>query len=138
MVDEEAPLIELPCRICTDHIEVPYQYCECKDNLYFHKKCMETWLNKSNTLNCDVCKKHFTVIKKYNYKKFILTKLIFIPIFFVICLLSYFFIKDDLKELYQNNKSSIILISMLTLYLLYIFVFKHMSCRIEYKLLLTE
>jgi E3 ubiquitin-protein ligase DOA10 len=138
MIDEESPLIEIPCRICTDHIEDPYQYCECKDDLYFHKQCMETWLNKSNTLNCDVCKTDLKVVKKYNYKKFILTKLIFIPVFVIICFLLYFFIRDDLKELYQKNKSSIILVSLFGLYLIYEFIFKHTSCKIEYNLLLSE
>ena len=137
MIDEESPLIENPCRICTEHIENPIQYCECKDDLFFHKECMEIWLNQTKTKNCDVCKSDFKLIKKYNYKKLILNCILFLPILSIIIFIGYYFIREDIISL-KKSKSTIVLICCLTLYLAYNFVFRFCNYSLDYKLFLSE
>jgi hypothetical protein len=97
MYDEESPLIELPCRICLDHIENPYQYCYCKDNLFYHKECMEKWINENNITQCEICKKELKLVRKINYLKLItpyflnfisISMTIFICVLFIIGILT--------------------------------------------------
>ena len=100
MVDENNSLLENEtldkyiCRICMDEIKVPIIYCNCKEDLVFHSKCMERWINQENTDECDLCKAKFNLNYKcsfcYNLKNNIFSLIFFILIFiFLSSLLAY-------------------------------------------------
>lgn len=143
MVDEESPLIEYPCRICTDNIEAPIQYCECKDDLFFHKKCMEKWLNQTYTTSCDVCKTEFKIDKRVNYCKLLLNFGYIIPVMaLIIYAITYFIINilEDKNHGLRYHSSTIIFIIFIFMFLVYNFVIRCCSCREQniYTLFLTE
>ena len=140
MKDEELPLILNQCRICTDNIENPYQYCECKDDLFFHKECMEKWLTSSNTTNCDVCNKEFKIKKKINYTSNIISGIYFLIVSFFSIFLGYYFIKNILNK--KNNKSKALLILFFIFFCFYM-IYNCTHCvfnsifKKKYKLFLT-
>lgn len=143
MVDEEQPLIEFPCRICTDNIERPIQYCECKEDLFFHKKCMEKWINQNYVTKCDVCLEELKINKKVNYFKIFCNYGYILPVMALIIYITVSFISSEVNNKNHNLKehiSTLIFIFLIFIFLTFNFVIKYCSCNEEkiYSLFLTE
>jgi hypothetical protein len=48
----------MECLICTDNIELPVKYCNCK-TIHYHEKCLIAWINQSKKKKCSVCQEDY-------------------------------------------------------------------------------
>ena len=72
------------CRICHYPSNNLKKYCNCKGTSgYYHKECLENWINFDNRFNCEICNKKYDIVIKSNikYSNFII---IFLKKFFII------------------------------------------------------
>lgn len=106
MGDNKLPLLyedsEFNCRICTDIIENPVMYCDCKENLLYHKECFEKWLIEKKSNECEICNQNINVITRYD-KLFIFKYIIFIFFLILVYILLEIYILYNLKDNYENN-----------------------------------
>ncbi|AAR07367.1 5L [Yaba monkey tumor virus] len=77
------------CWICNDTCDERNNFCICSEEYKIvHLKCMQSWINYSKKVECDLCKNKYNIKKSYHYfsrwkwcfsdKKTVLSKILFI------------------------------------------------------------
>ena len=141
MIKENIPLINnFTCRICYENIINPKKFCECKENLFYHKECFNKWLKINPQIDsCEICNHKLnlkSVYSKYGILKYILS---------IILILSFCIYTEIVlvktNESFTNNKNNIIFFNFIGLFFLirlFYFIFVNCLKKVKYILPIDE